>query len=573
MSEPIIWYLPGAVRPAASERATRSADVRNGLLLAAVALALWVTRFGGSIDLRYDGAVYYLLGTSLAQGKGYRLLHEPGDPEAVQYPPVLPALVAVHELVLGTDDPGVVGRWLRMTFLVIFAAYLLCTYALARQFLTPGYALLVGVINGLYLHSFFLADLLFAEIPLGLASVVFVLCNQRSDRPANFVAATLAAWVVYLLRAVGLALLVAWVAEGVVRRRWKQAALRAAVAAAAVFAWQAYIHRVTAGEEYRHPAYAYQRADYQYYNVPYVENMRLIDPFQPELGLATPRDRAGRLVTNLTFLPKCLGEGVSGVDGYWKWVGVGVGEGLGVPAPGWVMHIPRLALGGLIALGLVSLVTSGEWFLPLYVAAYAGLVCFTPWPDQLTRYLAPLTPFLALGLVRALASVRGAAGWFGARTAIAGAVLAAVFGVEALGVLDAYFIEPRQVVPTGPGRFFYDETWADYETALAWLRERAAPDEVIVTSAAPYAYLRTGIKSVMPPMVADTTEAQRLLDSVPARYVIVDELTYVDVVRRYTVPVIRQEAGKWRRVYTAPGSRTHIYRRESEAADGSATSS
>ena len=59
-----------------------------------VAAALWVPRLTGPIDLRYDAGVYYTLGTALAEGRGYRLLNEPGEIEAIQYPPLLPLIVA-----------------------------------------------------------------------------------------------------------------------------------------------------------------------------------------------------------------------------------------------------------------------------------------------------------------------------------------------------------------------------------------------------------------------------------------------------------------------------------------------
>ena len=58
----------------------------------------------GPLDLRYDAGVYYILGTSLAEGHGYRLLSEPGQIQAVQYPPLLPALVAIHQRLSGTND-------------------------------------------------------------------------------------------------------------------------------------------------------------------------------------------------------------------------------------------------------------------------------------------------------------------------------------------------------------------------------------------------------------------------------------------------------------------------------------
>ena len=40
-----------------------------------------------------------------------------------------------------------------------------------------------------------------------------------------------------------------------------------------------------------------------------------------------------------------------------------------------------------------------------------------------------------------------------------------------------------------------------------------------------WAYLRTGVKSILPPMEADPDSARRLLDTVPVRIVVLDELS------------------------------------------------
>ena len=43
-------------------------------LVVLVAVFLCGTRASGPIDFRYDGAVYYVLGTSLAEGQGFRIV-------------------------------------------------------------------------------------------------------------------------------------------------------------------------------------------------------------------------------------------------------------------------------------------------------------------------------------------------------------------------------------------------------------------------------------------------------------------------------------------------------------------
>src|SRR5919112_5874378 len=109
-------------------------------VLFGLSLALWLPRLRGPLDLRYDAGVYYVLGTSLAEGRGYRLLSEPGDIQEVQYPPLLPALVAVHQRLAGSSDPSVAGHWLRLTYAGFFLTYIVAVYFLAAQFLPLSFA-------------------------------------------------------------------------------------------------------------------------------------------------------------------------------------------------------------------------------------------------------------------------------------------------------------------------------------------------------------------------------------------------------------------------------------------------
>src|SRR5690242_20047575 len=96
--------LPAAVVMPPPTRERRK-DTFCIIAVCVLSFVTWLPFLRGPIDLRWDASVYYVLGTSLAQGHGYRLLNEPGDIQAIQYPPGLPALVALHQRILGTDDP------------------------------------------------------------------------------------------------------------------------------------------------------------------------------------------------------------------------------------------------------------------------------------------------------------------------------------------------------------------------------------------------------------------------------------------------------------------------------------
>jgi hypothetical protein len=321
----------------------------------------------------------------------------------------------------------------------------------------------------------------------------------------------------------------------------------------------------------------YQRASYQQYNVSYAENLRLIDPFKPKLGKASLEDRARRVGANVAELPATLGEGVMVRRQFFEWLlrYTQLRAGASLLPPGAVL-VPLTFLGVLVIAGTVVLLARREWFVPLYLGAYLALICLTPWPDQFARYLAPVTPFLALTLARLLASVREASlrwsrGWRGLVLVTLSGVVVGDLGIEGVGAFHTYKRrQDQEEVYAGPSvaggyrLFFYGEDWADFDAALAWLKDHAEPGAVLGVSVPHWAYLKTGLKAVMPPMEADPDEAQRLLDSVPIRYVIVDELGFLDVVRRYTEPVIQSHPELWQRVHTVssgPKNYTHVYRR------------
>src|SRR5262249_15446243 len=155
-------------------------DVIAALLLATLATLCWAPRLRGPIDLRWDGAAYYVLGTALAEGKGYRLLNEPGAIQSTLHPPMLPALIALHRWILQTDDLVVLGHGLRLTYVFFFVSYVVAGYFMLRLFLSISYSFLAALLFALQIHTIFMSDLCFPEIPFGLATVLFPLCNSST---------------------------------------------------------------------------------------------------------------------------------------------------------------------------------------------------------------------------------------------------------------------------------------------------------------------------------------------------------------------------------------------------------
>jgi hypothetical protein len=550
----------------------RRSDRLSVALILGLSFSLWAPRLRGPIDLRYDAGVYYITGLSLAEGRGYRLLNEPGEIHAIQYPPLLPAFVALHIRALGTADPVVVGQALRISFAALFTSYLLATYALARQYLGPTAALLVAMITALYIHTIHLSDLLFAEIPFALLTVLFVLVQRRGPGWRTAVTAGLLGAAAYLTRAAGIALLAAWVFEALIRRRWGQVAARAGLALVPIVAWQVYTGGVKSGREYAHPAYPYQRADYMYSNVGYVENILLVDPFVPEEGRVTPRGLAARVTSNLVNMPAYVGRVFVGGTGLDRSL-----SGGDRPRGGWRrlalrgLHLAQLAAGCIVLASLGLFVVRRDWLIPFYVAASLVLIASTPWPAQVNRYLTPILPFLALSIVLPLARLAGASarsGRDGIRrwgVGILTLVVAMFLGRNLLLVVRTFAFLHTPTFGAAPGGghrlLYYGADWARFDEALAWLRERGEPDEIVATTAPHSVYLVTGLKAVMMPLEADTAKAQELLDAVPVDYLILDSLSVLDISRRYGSPVVQKYPALWEPVYTGPGGTTTIFQR------------
>jgi hypothetical protein len=559
----------------------RRRDLICWIVLLLVWLAVWSPRLTGPINFRWDASAYYILGTSLAEGKGYRLLNEPGEIEAVQYPPLLPIIVAAHQRIMGTNDYLKVGSALRLTYFVLSGLFLLMTYALARRLLSPLYALLVGVITALSFYSFLeVSDVLYAEMPFAVAAMGFLLCQQKSDRPIFAAASGILGAAAYLLRTAGIALLVAWIAESLIRRRFRQAAIRAVVSALPILFWQGQIRRVTGSEEYRHPTFSYQRADYYYPNVTYGQNSRLIDPFRPELGQAGLSDLGTRLVQNVAAIPAPLAESAVVPLDFAPYLASMLQRNLHVPFSNKLIASGTRALGaslfvaGLFALiGAVVVSTRREWFLSLYFGVNLAMIIITPWQNQFWRYLAPVAP---LTLIFSLVALMAAGQWLRRRGlkwpyAVGGLATTFVAAALLLSQLTVAIHLLRNMEPVS----YYDEAghervykvikygvgWHALDFAFEWIRRNAPATAVIGTIAPHLAYLRTGHKAVLPPFESDLSRASRLLNEVPVTYLVLDQFGRPDISERYIAPVIAYKSQDWRLVFAAPDDMAHVYER------------
>ncbi len=554
--------------------------------LTVVSLLLRLPRLEGPVDLRFDAGVYYVLGTSIAEGKGYRLLSEPGEIQSVQYPPLLPAIIAVHQLVLGTADPDTVGHALRLTYFLVFVAYVLAVFWMAAAYLTTGLAFVAALIVALHFWTHFYSEYLIAELPFALVAALFFGIVGREEvgqshagnqAPGGRALAGLLAVVGFYLRTVGIALLGTWVADSLIRRRFRQAAIRAAIAMLCMLAWHGYVSAVRRGPEYAKPAYAYQRAPYMMYNVSYGENFWLVEPRRPEAGRLSALDLAGRVISNLQEFGIAMGESISIARGWWKGEVLKANRLLGRRLlPLWTGDAALAALTMLILGGLAVLAWRRLWLIPIYMAM--SIAMFVNWPGagSLKRYAGSLALFSAVALLAVIEWMWGRAGHLRvmprrimrlAAAAVVVMILAQEVHTLRKSFRMLYYPAPWTDDKGQPGTYpllAYNRPWRLHDEALAWLRRNAQPDEIIATSTPYWAYLKTGLKTVQPPWEPDPSTAHRLLESVPVDYLITDNVLADEnaaAMRRYSIPVVRAFPDKWKLIHTSGDSGSSVYRR------------
>jgi hypothetical protein len=148
--------------------------------------------------------------------------------------------------------------------------------------------------------------------------------------------------------------------------------------------------------------------------------------------------------------------------------------------------------------------------------------------------------------------------------AVPWAVLAVVVPRATIETLEIYASHHQQVSYVQHGRpisyrlFYYGPEGVDLDAALDWLDEHAAPGDVLAASDPQWAYLRTGRRTVLPPFELDGRKGQRLIDSVPVKYLI--ESTYL-AYWRFTTPLLAANPQAWRPVWRGPNGTVVIHER------------
>jgi len=442
-----------------------------------------------------DNAAYLTLAESLLSGQGYRDLYDPAKPLHTQYPPVFPLILA-GALALGLQ-PWI---WFKAIVVMFSAAAVGLSYLWIARRREPMLALCVGLLLAVSPGVLTLSHWELSDVPFWAFTMGALLAWERlgrNDTKRTILAVALTA-LAYFTRSAGLPLIVAAGAWLILRKRWKQLAIFAAIIGPLAFWW-------------------WWRARTQG-GVDYVSQFWFVNPYAPEDGRVGAGDLVRRVLNNneayftrhfpmllvgLTAAPLLL---------------LSISTAL-LAIYGWARELrhPRVA----------------EFFLPLYI----GLLYAWPavWSGE--RFMLPALPvilyYAGKGLIRLGKRLPVA------RTVPAAALVTAlivVISLPAMAVNVRWGMMCMRLYGLGDRYPCHLPQWKDF-FAMGEMLPRILPDDAVVLSRKPR--LLYGISDkpgANYPMFREPDSLFNVAERTGAKYVILDQVDNIS--RAYLTPVL-----------------------------------
>ena len=453
----------------------------------------WFAR-EASVGTGEDPAKYISLGRELLEFS-YRDVDIAGEPLHSRYPPGYPAVLALASLVSRSLD------WLHFVTIACSAAALGFFFASVARAWNARFALLVLAALSVNQVMVGLAGEASAEAPFTMWLMIALWGTTRDTASAPWytgVAGILAA----LTRSAGVAVIPALVAYWIWRRQWRAALGFAVASILIVGAWQAYSW--SAPEQYIGDSYA---ADFV-------------------RGGEKPTDPGGAsgLIVNVSRR----------VASNAKWYLVrGLPPRIPLPSiPGTPIDNAAHILILLAGLGVGVFVIARRW--PAAAAAivfYAGLLAVWPW--QVSRFLAPMVPFLVLAVLTAAATI-AARFWVRSGARVATALAAVIFvtgGVRTAEAIGRAAACDRSGGPTAAGCLSPEQD--AYLRVVAYIRDSTARDAIVLSAKPASVHHFSGHQSVPHRAVTQLSAAEYLpfLRSRGVRYILLGTVHATELIQ------------------------------------------
>lgn len=455
MSDPTTAaFVPLPAKATLGDRAERLIPIAIAAIVLAVAVSTVTPWPVGAFE---DDAIYTVLGKSLAEGQGYRLLNLPGAPNATHFPPGYPALLAVLWRAWPSFPDNLVLFKFANALLLALAAAGSYVFARRRLGLTKAAAAVTALAGTLSVVILLLSGMVLSEpLFLALLAPTLLAAEKAMDngRPRTALVAGLLLGVLALVRTLGLFAIPGALAVLLWRRRYAAAAALALGAALLVVPWQVWV------------------AQHQHEIPPIIAG---------KYGSYTGWVAQGYIEGGLEFVWRVLARNAHDLFRVMSYLHAPID-------PVWPRVIAFVALMGLLGIGAYGLTRRAPvtlWF----VVLYAAVVMI--WPFEPNRFLLGLWPILAMCVAL---GVRTVLRWRPTSRLMLGVRYGSLAACLALAVGWASY----------NGRGYSNSWWIPVQRGggerlkpiVEWVAHNSAMDDVIATDHDPAVYLYTGRRAI-----------------------------------------------------------------------------
>jgi len=487
------------------------------LILVIVFAIVYAYTFDSKVAMLGDNANYYTLGKALSDGEGYvnisRVTKSPNN----HYPPGYPAIISIA-LLLGGGIFFV--KLLNGLFLL---GSIIIFFELTNKVLeNEAMAFVTSLLLAINAHILLYSSIIMSEVPFmffsGLSLLLFTKANTEkiSFKDFNLIGSLIALIIAYYIRSLGIALLAGYFLHFIFHKQWKAMPAFLIPLVGAALPW--FIRGQKLGGS------------------SYMNQLTMINPYQPNLGRAEFGDFVDRFFTNF--------------ERYVTW-----------EIPSAIFPVKQPEYGG-------GSITSGEWFVGLiilillflglyklkkyrwvfigYALGTFGILMLWPSVWVGVRFIVPMIPMLLIGFLNGLYFLVKMIAEASAKKSVS-PLLLLIFALLSISTVNA-----RNKEAKAP----YSPAWKNYFAMAKWV-DRNLDEGVVVSCGKPALfYLHADTYTMRYKFAQNPNELIKDLEDKKVDYVVVDQV-YGNTFR-YLVPAIRQYPGRFEQVLHLKNPDTYL---------------
>lgn len=327
-------------------------------------LTVYNSIFDSKISLGGDNASYYILGNSIADGEGYKNIHNKSKSEHFHFPPGYPVIIATTIKTISNRISVI-----KITNGLFFIGSICLLFYLIISITNNNFIAWISSLIVLFnFHLLQYSTIMMSEIPFTFFSILslFLFIKIDFEKPIfkNYKFLLFLGCLVFsfYIRTIGIALLFSFTLILIIQKKWKHSLVTILSFMILYLPW-------LLRNRSSHNSYASQ--------------LSFKNPYQPELGTINLQDILERIMINIhRYITKEIPSALTHTN-----------EILYVNTSNtqeWIIGITCIAF---IFLGLFKL-TKHRNLVIIYIFSFFGILMLWPYVWYGTRFLLPLVPFL-----------------------------------------------------------------------------------------------------------------------------------------------------------------------------------